>query len=168
MLERIYIDLDGVITDFDKGTKLLGNFHSEEEIEQMWKLIAKWGVGFWESLEKTPWADRLISQLRLFNIPLYFLSSPGNLQKHPDSVPYASCGKMLWVHKYYPDIELILARSKHLLAKKGTYLIDDTRDKVDSFAALGGYTHFWNIRDYTPDVNIVTLTTYINALNFKL
>ena len=118
-MKTIYIDLDGVVADFDKGKR-------EHPLGGVTPYIGRPDKlpGVYENLD--PITDSIESVTELFNNPdfdVYFLSSA------PWDNPEAWTHKRLWVAKYF-DVKiirkrLILSHHKQLLI--GDYLIDDNQ-----------------------------------------
>ena len=116
-MKIIYIDLDGVVADFEKG-------RSQHPLSTITPYIGRPDKlpGVYENLD--PITDSIESVTELFNNPdfdVYFLSSA------PWDNPEAWTHKRLWVAKYF-DVKiirkrLILSHHKQLLI--GDYLIDD-------------------------------------------
>jgi 5'-nucleotidase len=117
----IYIDLDGVVADYDKDTRRDENGHVCE--------------GFYENLELVEGSVEALTELSKY-YELYFLSTPSW------SNPRCWMEKRIWVEKHFGDLmekRLILAHNKGLL--KGDYLIDDRIvNGVDEFE--GEHIHF--------------------------
>ena len=118
-MKIIYIDLDGVVADFEKG-------RSEHPLSTITPYIGRPDKlpGVYENLD--PISDSIESVTELFNDPdfdVYVLSSA------PWDNPDAWTHKRLWVAKYFNvkiiRKKLILSHHKHLLI--GDYLIDDNK-----------------------------------------
>jgi 5'-nucleotidase len=102
----LYIDLDGVIVDYQSGFK---NF------------VDKRSKGFFEYMLPIDGALEAVKKLAEY-YDVYFLSTA------PWSNPHSWSEKRLWVEKHLGEIafkKLILTHNKGLL--KGDFLIDDTR-----------------------------------------
>ena len=118
-MKIIYIDLDGVVADFEKG-------RLQHPLSTITPYIGRPDKlpGVYENLD--PITDSIESVTELFNNPdfdVYFLSSA------PWDNPEAWTHKRLWVAKYF-DVKiirkrLILSHHKQLLI--GDYLIDDNQ-----------------------------------------
>ena len=116
-MKIIYIDLDGVVADFEKG-------RLQHPLSKITPYIGRPDKlpGVYENLD--PITDSIECVTELFNnsdFDVYFLSSA------PWDNPEAWTHKRLWVAKYF-DVKiirkrLILSHHKHLLI--GDYLIDD-------------------------------------------
>ncbi len=165
-MKTIYIDLDGVICDLNMGiitvcdglqigtstideNPFLKNRLLQENVftvfkeQNPWKKIQSVGYKFWENLEVFPWANDLISMCSNNADHIAFLTSPGNLKVDPVNSGIASHGKTMFVEKNFPDVPLIITKSKHILANQDTLLIDDTIRNIEDFRNHGGYAfHF--------------------------
>jgi 5'(3')-deoxyribonucleotidase len=150
-IERVFLDLDGCITNFVSGAlNALGVTSyeippGEGKIEkwkgigvstrQFWKSIDATNEYFWADLPKYEWSDQLVQLLEE--------ESGGNLHvlTSPSRNPYCLAGKMMWIQKWYPKLQrkMILTPDKYLLAKNESHiLIDDTEKKCDDFFMAGG------------------------------
>ena len=116
-MKIIYIDLDGVIADFDKGKKEhpLGNI--TPYIGRPDKL-----PGLYENLDPIEQSIESVNNLLYdFRYDVYFLSTA------PWDNPEAWTHKRLWIAKYFDEKlikkRLILCHHKQFLL--GDYLIDD-------------------------------------------
>jgi 5'(3')-deoxyribonucleotidase len=116
-MKIIYIDLDGVIADFEKGKKEhpLGNI--TPYIGRPDKL-----PGLYENLDPIEQSIESVNNLLYdFRYDVYFLSTA------PWDNPEAWTHKRLWIAKYFDEKlikkRLILCHHKQLLL--GDYLIDD-------------------------------------------
>ena len=118
-MKIIYIDLDGVVADFEKG-------RLQHPLSKITPYIGRPDKlpGVYENLD--PITDSIECVTELFNnsdFDVYFLSSA------PWDNPEAWTHKRLWVAKYF-DVKiirkrLILSHHKQLLI--GEYLIDDNK-----------------------------------------
>jgi 5'(3')-deoxyribonucleotidase len=146
MIDKIFVDMDGVVCDFTGAAlKLhgieydpwadrdnLGQYSMEKLIEisigDFWKKIDENTCQFWRDMEKTKEADKLIKYLESKISPenIYFLSSPA-------MDPSCYKGKVEWIRKHYPKYQrrLILTPYKYLLATPNRILIDDADKNID-------------------------------------
>lgn len=132
-MKIIYIDLDGVIADFDKGKKEhpLGNI--TPYIGRPDKL-----PGLYENLDPIEHSIESVNNLLYDSrYDVYFLSTA------PWDNPEAWMHKRLWMTKHFEEKlvrkKLILSHHKNLLI--GDYLIDDRRFN-GAFEFLGKWIHF--------------------------
>ena len=154
----VFIDLDGVITDWYGPTaKLLNldidNVDVQNKVMKEWegldnmvgkatvvKLVKEAGADFWVNLPLLPWAEELIQRVKDFadgsNTEIAFLSKPGHWAD-------AYKGKAIWVEQNYPEIPLILCRRKGMVASPTSFLIDDDEVQIEYFDNRGGYTFKW-------------------------
>jgi cytidylate kinase/5'(3')-deoxyribonucleotidase len=120
--EILYIDLDGVVCDFDKAIndvypdlKYLSIVDKELSIEN----IIRENPSFFENLP--PYEGAIDAVKKLFNLyDVYFLSTP------MWSIPESYKGKRIWIEKYFGQLSkkrLILTHRKDLVI--GNYLVDD-------------------------------------------
>ena len=131
---RLFVDMDGVLTDFIKGYKELtgidisGEFHDSPNF---WKPIDDAGVEFWENLKWTKDGKKLWNYIKKYNPEI--LSSPS---KEIES----RVGKKKWVNRELPDVHLILRMPeyKKQYASPEAILIDDRKPNIDDWKGAGG------------------------------
>ena len=116
-MKIIYIDLDGVIADFEKGKK-------EHPLGNITRYIGRPDKlpGLYENLDPIEQSIESVNNLLYdFRYDVYFLSTA------PWDNPEAWTHKRLWIAKYFDEKlikkRLILCHHKQLLL--GDYLIDD-------------------------------------------
>lgn len=126
----LYIDMDGVIADFDKKMKelaprlALGDGPDYEMRSKMVDEVVKNECpNMFEILEPLPfaiWAVNILNDSELFEI--YFLSTPMS------AIPESYMGKKRWINKYFGEWankRLILTHRKDLCI--GDILVDDRK-----------------------------------------
>jgi hypothetical protein len=137
---KIYLDMDGVITDFDKRfTDLAGmgprEYESSFGKDKFWDFIDSkekgGGVGFWVGMPWMPGGPELYNRISQHNHAL--LSSPSRSES-------SKLGKRLWKKKYTPNTDLILslAANKKNYADGGSILIDDRESNIQQWREAGG------------------------------
>ena len=135
---KIFSDMDGVLTDFDKSFIKYSEGIPPREYEKtygkekFWELIdGKGKVGFWVGM---PWMEdgkQYWDYIKNYDTEL--LSSPSRSST-------SRLGKRLWVRNNMPGIKLTLAQA----AKKQNYaapnhiLIDDRPSNIDQWRSQGG------------------------------
>lgn len=155
---RIYSDMDGVIVDFDKKFKSIHqnpdgknieDFMEEKGVASTWFIINKQGEEFWSSMEWMSDGKDYWDYIKKYDPTI--LSSPSRQES-------AMSGKYKWVKKhlgievdkYYTekedflkdkdDVRIILSEDKHEFVdpNKKSILIDDTKEKIESWEEAGG------------------------------
>ena len=150
-MKIIYVDLDGVVADFEKGRITHPMSTVSPYIGRPDKL-----PGLYENLDPIPNAIESVNQL-LSNpdCDVYLLSTA------PWNHPEAWMHKRLWVAKYFDERlirkRLILSHHKQLL--KGDFLIDDRRFNGAS-KFQGKWIHFGS--DVFPDW--ISVLNYLNKI----
>ena len=147
----IYLDMDGVIANFVGGALAVhqhaidydqwpaGVWHLEEIIgcttDQFWERIDQRFEHFWRLLAPYPWMEELIDAIAGTGHPWVVLTSPSN-------APACSQGKVQWLQRHFGnqfrEYMLVPANHKHLLARPGSILIDDSDLNCDQWRAAGG------------------------------
>jgi len=165
MLKTIFLDMDGVLTDFQgdvfrlfgktpenvlddwpeievgsgKTSQKVKHPYLEKalhmEAREMWKTINYEGEEFWSEMGELPWAKKLYEGC-VYRANTVILSSPS-------WKPNSLSGKIKWLFKFTGDKKFrkfMLGPDKFLCAKRGAVLIDDSMDKIKAFAESGGGT----------------------------
>lgn len=145
MIEHIFLDMDGVLTDF--VSKVLQVHEAESAMnrwpagewsvhkvigisrKQFWDKLDEIGEEFWAGLDPYPWMAKLLELLGKF-APVTILSSPSQ-------DPSCAAGKMRWLDKHLangkPFRDFIITQQKHLLAGPKRVLIDDSDKNARRF-----------------------------------
>ena len=141
-MSTIYLDMDGVVADFDKA--ILSHYpdlkneaipyHLREEIVEA---ICRKKQNFFQHLPPIEGAIESIKKLISLNkFDIYFLSTP------MWSVPESFTDKRVWLENHYGDLvkkRLILSHRKDL--QIGHFLIDDRiKNGVENFKGI--HIHF--------------------------
>lgn len=142
-MTTIYLDMDGVVADFDSYAKKVLNTDQTKHNwpPEQWKKIAS-NTRLYRDLDKMKDADRLVKFCRLVckekNWDLLFLTAvPKN-----DDVPYAYYDKIVWVNQYYPDIPVLFgphSNDKWRHCQPGDILIDDRPSNCEEWKRAGGH-----------------------------
>jgi len=155
MSVKYFVDLDGVLADWiGPALTLLG--HDVAEVckhwntltprpwnvfdvldvpaSQAWRYIEHAGDRFWSTLPMLPHARELIRECQALG-ETTILTSPST---HPSS--YA--GKVQWLDHHFgrgfARKHALIGASKHVVARPGAVLIDDSPAHCDAWATEGG------------------------------
>ena len=131
---RLFLDLDGVLTDFTKQlADLLGkpqrsvvSFNNDPKI---WKKIDDAGEDFWINMPWMPNGRELWDAVKSYKPTI--LSSP---TRHESSKK----GKKKWIEDNISGTPVILDSNKARHANKGDILIDDRKKNIDLWNEAGG------------------------------
>lgn len=142
---KIYVDMDGVLCNFDEQYKLMFGERPAEVKRQEQEFWQNWDRFVLEEsfikLKPMPDAHELIGYLKLLRdsgIPVEILSSSGG-KKHHENV---RAQKEVWLAANEIDFKPNIVPGGHLKAKyaKGPWyiLIDDMDRNIESFEKAGG------------------------------
>jgi len=147
----IYLDMDGVIGDWDTSAqKLFDQPLAEISKSKIWKKIDGEGFKFWADMDLYPWTEEFVQSLRWIDEVV--------ICSTPSLDPRSAAGKLRWLQKLFGRNfrDYVLTPKKHLLAKKRNVLIDDKEKNTDDFSRNGGigilFPRPWNrMRNRTED-----------------
>lgn len=164
-MKTIYLDLDGVCTNFVEACIGANGFDSQKVIEtwkkdfrgefrafkvlgisnsDFWKSIEKVGEEFWSEMEAYDYFNDLYYKLSEKG-QVYFLSSPS-------MSPSSLSGKLKWLQKFFGRSfqDYVITPNKELLAHKNAILIDDYPRNIEKFIQAGGnailFPQYWNTK----------------------
>jgi cytidyltransferase-like protein len=132
---KIYVDMDGVLVDFDGGYEKLTGMTTraadEKGPEFFWKPISKAGAKWWITLNWMPDGKQLWDYVKKYNPEL--LSAPSREEA-------SKMGKRIWVKRELPGVKLILrsADKKQEFASPNSILIDDREKNIEQWKNAGG------------------------------
>jgi hypothetical protein len=131
---NIYVDMDGVLCNFDKKAKETLGVGSLEEVDfdskSTWDKINEAGEEYWSTMEWNPGGKKLWDSVKKYNPTI--LSAPSKDK---------SCitGKKKWVREHLGDsVPVILEKDKHLHSEPGNVLIDDLPKNINPWNKKGG------------------------------
>ena len=141
---KIFVDLDGVLVDFDKGfEEISGGIPRDQYIRNytlagFWKLINGHGEQWWENLQWLSDGRKLWNSVISFD-PLPTILTSGSV-RNAKQVP--ANGKHRWVDrhlgKHIPRIIAESSTSKQHHAKPNHILIDDLYSNTLEWRTKGG------------------------------
>jgi len=182
----IYLDQDGVLASFTKSViKQLNdvtgdNITIHQAIEKSnWDLENLWGMSqkewwnaidqnpnFWLEIEPFPWAKQLYKNLKKHADEVIILTSPSQSEH---CIPH----KIKWLQKHLSISKnnIIPAKKKYLMAKKGTLLIDDAPHNVSKFIHNGGHAILvpsdWNEKNLNYETVWSIIDQYLNLYPYQ-
>ena len=141
----IYLDMDGVVADFDKRFNDLSGMMPQDYVNKnglkaFWDLIdEKHKVAFWRGIELMPGAEQLVN---------YVEQHPFEMLTAPSIKKQSIIGKGLWIkdkvgtlYSSKPKVTYRSAKQKHTVKPNLTkfdILIDDKGSTIDNWNAAGG------------------------------
>jgi hypothetical protein len=139
-IEKIYLDMDGVIADFDKRYKELYKIAPRDA--DTYKTFDKFFTTFiaerqFAKLDLMPDALVLIDYLKSLSIPTEILSSTSSEKRDAEIREQ----KIEWLHKHNLTFPINLVPGKRLkrnFSNPNSLLIDDTAQNIDQWRAEGG------------------------------
>ena len=160
-MNTIYIDMDGVVADFDTFvSNLLGrpigwNDSKQDLTDEEWVKLASVDSLYYQ-LPMMPDATKLVAYAKSLSTRFYV----GFLTAIPrrTTIPSAQADKQAWVSKYFPGMRMDIgpfSRDKQKWCIPGDILIDDRPSNIAEWTAAGGIAVY-----HTGDVNATI--KYIN------
>ena len=132
----LYVDMDGVLTDFKKrfmdySTLTPDEYQDQYDLDRFWNLIKKAGVGYWAGMDWMPDGKRLWNFVKHLNPTI--LSAPSREEE-------SKIGKRLWIKRHIPGTKTILtpAAMKQNHSGENRILIDDTARNIADWESQGG------------------------------
>ncbi len=142
---RLFLDADGVLADFDRGTqRLLGMkpkaFIAKHGRGAFWKRLAN-AKNFYGTLPKMSDAELLFDAVKHLK-PTILTGLPlGN---------WAAAQKVEWAAEHFPGVPIItcMARDKHKHMHPGDVLVDDREKHREAYEEAGVvFVHHKNAED---------------------
>lgn len=141
MIKKIYLDMDGVLCDFEKRYFHLfdetpGETRDKKNFNPNWKVFVK-GENF-ATLDWYPGGKELLSFIKKYPVDVEILSSSGGEKFHGE----VTVQKIKWLRSHGINYKAnIVPGRKHKkdYATPEMILIDDTPDVIESFNKAGGH-----------------------------
>jgi len=133
--KKLYVDMDGVLTDFPKQFEKYMGVHPDKAYaempeEEIWKQIrTKGGEKYWSEMEWMPDGKKLWNYVKRFNPTI--LSTPANFKE-------SETGKHKWIKREIGNVPAIIIRKKEKYADENSVLIDDLTKKINRWKASNG------------------------------
>jgi 5'(3')-deoxyribonucleotidase len=147
----IYLDMDGVVADFDEyAFRTLGVPPSQGIYpDSIWEKLAE-NKRIYRDLIKTSYADELVAEcVDLALTKEYTLLFLTAVPKAND-IKWAFYDKVVWAQKFFPDIPVMFgpySKDKWRHCSTGDILIDDRQSNIDEWRSAGGIAiHHDNIK----------------------
>lgn len=131
-VKKIYIDMDGVLADFDGWKATQPGINDDN----LWE-YAKRDPHFYLNLKPLPEYALLLKYLEGLEVPLAILTA----LPRRDTLPFAAQDKKQWVKNYVGDYEFLIgpyAVDKQKRSGPGMILIDDSEMNCSQWEARGG------------------------------
>lgn len=141
-MKTLFLDMDGVVADFDEYAMRTLNVPPSGGIysQEIWNQLAA-NPRIYRELKKTPYADELVEYCRqLCNDQKWDLKFLTAVPKGND-VPWAFYDKMSWAWFFFPDIPVMFgpfSKNKYQHCRSGDILVDDRRSNVEEWSDAGG------------------------------
>lgn len=138
MTNRIFIDLDGVVVDFDRYC--VDNQISPEDCKRL--------LGAYQTMKPMEHALQAVASLISMGFEVWLATKP------PTGVAHAYADKAQWVLDNLPDLKrrIILTHDKGLLGDRRDYLIDDRPHRANCSQFAGTLIHFGNYGNDWPSL----------------
>lgn len=127
-MRRVFVDMDGVIVDFDSHAKYIGV--TGDELKKM--------PGAYRRMKPIDGGIAGVRSLIGMGFEVWAATKP------PTGIAWAYGDKAAWIFENLPELKrnLILTHDKGLLGDEGDYLIDDRPHKANCAKFKGTLIHF--------------------------
>jgi 5'(3')-deoxyribonucleotidase len=147
-MNRIFVDMDGVVVDFDKCAK--ARCLTGDQLKRL--------PGAYLEMEPLPNAIAGVRSLIGMGFEVWLATKP------PTGIPFAYADKAQWVLDHLPELKrrIIITHDKGLLGDEGDYLIDDRPHKANCEQFRG------QLLPFTADFQWPEVLTYFRAVKKSL
>lgn len=133
---KLYVDMDGVLVDFEKGYFELTKKHTKQFPKgdaAFWQPLSDAGASFWANLPWMPDGPELWKYIKRYK--------PAILTA-PSQDPSSRVGKEAWckmhINNQYRELFFASRGMKQMFAGPGRILIDDTEETVKEWREKSG------------------------------
>jgi 5'(3')-deoxyribonucleotidase len=142
MKSTLYLDMDGVVANFDEyaartlGVPPSGGIYPDE----IWHKLAS-NARLYRDLIKTPYADELVRRCIKFCLERDYDYAFLTAVPKGNDVKWAFYDKVEWAQKYFPGIPVMFgpfSKNKHQHCRPGDILIDDRLSNIEEWRSAGG------------------------------
>ena len=152
-MSTIYIDMDGVVADFDTYVSALLGRHigwgtTQDLTDEEWERLASVDRLYYQ-FPLMPDATKLVAYVKSLSTRFHvqFLTAV----PRRSTIPSAKDDKQAWVDKYFPGMRMDIgpySHHKQKWCKPGDILVDDRPSNIEQWSAAGGFAIF-----HTGDVD---------------
>ena len=138
MIKTIYLDMDGVLADFDKHFENLygispKGYEAKHGQIAFWRTIYK-TPRYFEDIPINPKVYDIINMCKALTLDVCILSSPSSTNQ-----PLCMLGKRKWIDKHLGvDFPAIFEKHKEKYAEPTALLVDDYDKQINNFTNAGG------------------------------
>lgn len=176
-MNRIFLDLDGVIVNFEKQVTKLFNIDIENKQvrtflkesdpsrgiadlvggkSKFWSRVGREGEAFWSEMELLPWGMDLYNDMKKLCPNVFFLTSPSH-------EPSSLAGKAKFIRTHFKTNNFLIGSPKFACGSKYSLLVDDTPKKINEFKEFGGNIYLFPNQYQITDGDI-SYETIINQI----
>jgi len=152
-INTIYVDMDGVIADFDKYIYDRTGEHYDDDAKT-WEFVLK-VPHFYYKLDPTPYFDQLWDSIIRVGANVEMLIALPRVTP----IPEAKQDKLDWVTTYInKDVKVNFgpfSRDKWRHCKPGDVLIDDKPSNIAEWSDVGGFGFLHNYTNHVPTLSFL-------------
>ena len=129
---KLWVDLDGVLVNFEKGFEDLGQGSKKDmDSKTFWKILST-APRFFRDLEWMPDGEELWNHIKRYNPTI--LTAP----VRESTMPHCKEDKKTWVKEHLGNMKIIIDSNKGNYANEGDILIDDKEENIVSWETADG------------------------------
>ena len=158
---KLYLDMDGVLVDFEGGFINLTNMTSKELADKQGKkdvvdTYISAGIKFWSNLKWIHGGKEVWDTAQKLFKNVFILSSTGTSDTERGNV--VATGKRIWLKNNIPSMEeqnIFIVNGRRLkpqYASKDSILVDDMSDTIHQWNVKGGYGILHSSHNYEQTI----------------